>query len=70
LLDEVHADRAELISSTGEWRPCEDEEQVDVKPILDDTADVVVVGVVKKGNNCGRKRKSTGDDDDWGIGIF
>jgi hypothetical protein len=58
LLDEIHADKAQLLSSTGEWRPCEDEEQVDIKPILDgdEDADVVVVGVRMSRQN-GRKRK-------------
>jgi hypothetical protein len=64
LLDEVHADKAELLSSTGEWRPYEDEEQVDVKPILDgyEDADIVVVGVLTKGRQNGRKRKSTPEE--------
>jgi hypothetical protein len=78
LLDEVHSDKAELLSSTGIWHPCEEEEgQVDVKPVLDGDvdADVAIVAVVKKGRQDGasRKRKfppeeaSGGGDDGWYI---
>jgi hypothetical protein len=75
LLDEVQADKAEILSSSGKWCPCEDEEQVDVKPILDgdEDADIVVVGVVKKGRQDGRKRKllpSGITDGDYGYYIL